>query len=160
MTMNNHNLSRVKRLKQYIINKKNAPLACSLSLLPFHASSIHSGGCSDSCTTRVWFTGASKSCLSPLPATPPCPTLSPTRTTRLAQITSLPHLNWSNAALVHLLFRCKYWIFNWVSVSLLSPGRSGPVGHRQLPIGWGWECCFDRLDDHTLDTAEQPGPLR
>lgn len=41
------------------------------------------GGCSSNCTTRAWFTAGSKSCPSPLPATPPCPTLSPTRTTRL-----------------------------------------------------------------------------
>lgn len=114
------------------------------------------GGCSNSCTTRVWFTEESKSCLSPLPATPPCPTSRPTRTTRFAHIpprvTKCSTTNTVYCLDVNAELTSSLFLF-------LSPGRSRPVGDRQLPVGGGWGCVFDRLDDHTLDPAQQPGPL-
>lgn len=53
----------------------------------------------------------------------------------------------------------KTYLFPHICVSFLSPGCSGPISDRYLPTGWKWGCGFDRLDNHTLDTAEQPGPV-
>lgn len=39
------------------------------------------------------------------------------------------------------------------------PGRSRSIRHCQLPIGGEWGRGPDCLDHHTLDTAQQPGPL-
>lgn len=47
----------------------------------------------------------------------------------------------------------KCVVFLWPS------GCSGPICHRQLPIGWEWGGGSDCLDNHTLDTPKQPGPL-
>lgn len=55
-------------------------------------------------------------------------------------------------------YRC--WTKLNHSVSFLSKGCPGSLCDCQFPSARGWECFFHRLDDHTLDTAEQLGPLR
>ncbi len=105
-----------------------------------------SGGCLSSCMIRVWSIEGWRSCRSPPPATRPCPTSRPIRTTR---------------CVIEFLRSCAPQRSLGSSLlCLCSSGRAGPVCDRDLPSAGGPDGQLPCLDHHAMDAAQQPGPLR